>query len=335
MSIRATAGDTDGILSVVEQRARRGYGTPPHVHAREDETLVVLAGEIEYTVAGRDGVLRAGESAFLPRYQPHRFAVTSAQAHFLLLITPGGFEEMFQVVSSPAAADRLPDGDAYAHTDPAVMAVESAARGTTVFRDDPAERARHLHLLATSVGTDSYRFLADLIAGPGPTPRDVVDGLVVAAKRIPEDAGHARALILLGILAESSPASVSPRLPEILAAIGPDRPEPVSLALAYLGAHFREHASAVLAALPDLAEEDRQRLERCLATVSADRIGRSWPTPALWELSEEERETDRRWRDEGAWDAATVQAIWDAETTAILAFMGARADHYVERSARV
>ena len=330
MSIRAAAGDTDGVLSVVEQRARRGYSTPPHVHSREDETLVVLTGELEYTLDGRDGTLRAGDSAFLPRHQPHRFAVTSEQAHFLLLITPGGFEEMFQVVSAPAAEERLPDGDAHTHTDPSIMAAESAARGATVFVDDAALRARHLHLFAASGDTASYRYLAELIAGP--VPPDVVDGLVVAAKRIPDDPGHARALILLGILAESRPDAVSARLPEILAAIPAPRPAPVDLALAYLGAHFRDHADAVLAALAGLPAEDRQRLGRCLAVVSADRIGRSWPTPAMWELSEDELETDRRWRAEGDWDAATVQAIWDAETTAILAFMGARADHYVERS---
>jgi quercetin dioxygenase-like cupin family protein len=335
MSISATAGDTDGVLSVVEQRARRGYGTPPHVHSREDETLVVLEGELSYTVNGREGVLRAGESAFLPRHQPHRFAIVSEQAHFLVLITPGGFEEMFQVVSSPAPADRLPDGDAHTHTDPAVMAAESAFRGTTVFGDDAAAHARHLHLLAASADPASYRYFAELITGPGPVPSDVIDALVVAAGRIPSDPGHARALILLGMLAESTREPVSARLPEILDAIGSPRPEPVDLALAYLGAHFREHADAVLAALPDLADADRQRLERCLATVSAERIGRSWPTPAVWELSDSELETDRRWRAEGGWDAATVQAIWDAETTAILAFMGARADHHVERSADV
>ncbi|QUQ67566.1 cupin domain-containing protein [Kutzneria sp. CA-103260] len=337
MSVRVTAGDTDGALSVVEQRARRGYATPPHVHSREDETLVVLDGELEYTVGERSGVLRAGESAFLPRHQAHRFEVISERAHYLMLITPGGFEEMFQVVSSPAAEERLPSAeDVQTHTDPAVMAAESAFRGATVFRDDPAERARHLHLLATSVGTaDSYRYLAHLVAGPTPVPADVIDGLVVAAQRIPDDPGHARALILLGILAESRAEAVSPRIPEILASLGPSLPATVALALAYLGAHFREHSAALLDLLRDLPPEDFQRLERCLATVSPDLIGRSWPTPALWELSAEEQETDRQWRESGAWDAATVQAIWDAETTAILAFMGARADHYVERNARV
>jgi quercetin dioxygenase-like cupin family protein len=336
MSIRVTAGDTDGALSVVEQQALRGYATPPHVHSREDETLVVLAGELEYTVDGRDGVLRAGQSAFLPRHKAHRFAVTSERAHYLMLITPGGFEEMFQVVNFPAPEERMPGEDAQPPTDPAVMAAESAARGTTIFRDDPAERARQVSALAAGPGTaESYRRLSSLIAGPGPVFDDVIDGLVLAAQRIPQDRGHARALILLGILAETSPEAVGSRLPEILAAVGPDQPESVLLALAFLGAHCREHAPAVLAALVGLADEDRQRLERCLADADTTRIGRSWPTPALWELSEAEQELDRRWRAAGDWDAATVRAIWDAETTSLLAFMGAKADHHVERNARV
>ncbi|REH48526.1 methyltransferase family protein [Kutzneria buriramensis] len=245
MSIRATAGDTDGALSVVEQRAVRGYSTPPHVHSREDETLVVLAGELSYLVDGREGVLRAGESAFLPRHKPHRFAVISEEAHFLVLITPGGFEEMFQIVSSPAAENRLPGGDAHAHTDPAVMAAESAARGTTVFRDDPVERSRHLANLASGHAVlDSYRRLGELIAGPGPTPDDVVDGLVVAAKRIPEDPAHARALILLGVLSTSCHDAVTARLPEILAVVGSPNAEPVTLALDYLEAQLRGDDSA-------------------------------------------------------------------------------------------
>jgi hypothetical protein len=142
-------------------------------------------------------------------------------------------------------------------------------------------------------------------------------------------------LILLGILAETSHDAVSARLPEILAAVGPDQPSSVLLALAYLGAHFREHAPAVLATVVGLEDEDRQRLARCLADADPTRIGRSWPTPALWELSEAEQELDRRWRADGEWDAATVRAIWDAETTSLLAFMGAKADHHVERNARV
>jgi quercetin dioxygenase-like cupin family protein len=336
MSIRVTAGDTEGALSVVEQRALRGYATPPHVHSREDETLVVLEGELEYTVGGRDGVLRAGQSAFLPRHKGHRFTVTSERAHYLLLITPGGFEEMFQVVNFPAPEERMPGEDAHPATDPAVMAAESAARGTTIFRDDPAERARQVSMLAAGPGTvSSYHYLASLIAGPGLVFDDVIDGLVLAARRIPQDPGHARALILLGILAETSPDAVSSRLPDILAAVGPDQPESVLLALAFLGAHFREHAPAVLTTLAGLDNEDRQRLERCLADADPTRIGRSWPTPALWELSETEQELDRRWRADGEWDAATVRAIWDAETTSLLAFMGAKADHHVERNARV
>jgi quercetin dioxygenase-like cupin family protein/SAM-dependent methyltransferase len=247
MSIRATAGDTDGALSVVEQRAARGYATPPHVHSREDETLVVLAGELSYVVDGRKGVLRAGESGFLPRHKPHRFAVVSEEAHFLLLITPGGFEEMFQTVSSPAAEDRLPGGNAHAHTDPAVMVAESAARGTTVFRDDPVARSRHLANLADGhAALASYRHLGELIAGPGPTPDDLIDGLVVAAKRIPGDPVHARALILLGILSTSFHDAVSARLPEILAVVGSPTAEPVTLALAYLEAQLRGDESAAL-----------------------------------------------------------------------------------------
>src|SRR5829696_6692042 len=99
LSISATANDTNGAVSVVEERAVRGYATPPHVHGREDETLFVIEGELKYVVGGTPGIAVAGNTVFLPRSVPHRFEVTSQEARFLVIITPGGFEQFFKEVS--------------------------------------------------------------------------------------------------------------------------------------------------------------------------------------------------------------------------------------------
>jgi quercetin dioxygenase-like cupin family protein len=345
LSIRATAGDTEGAVGVVEERASRGYATPLHVHSREDETVVVLEGELEYVVDDVAGTVSAGSSVFLPRNRSHRFGVISDEAHFLVIITPGGFEEFFQHVSPPAAAPHVPDGRD-AHTDPATMVGEAALLGTTVFRDNPASRARHLDVVATSTDTHeivaSYRLLAELVVGAAPTPEDVAPALLtVASRRLHGHPVHARALILLGILAESSAETVRAGVPDVLRGLGTKQPEFVGLAWAYLGAHFPEHADAVRDALRPLGlpDEDWQRLERCLSTFDAERaaeqIGRSWPTPALWGLDEDEDERDRRWRRDADWEPDAVRAIWDAETAALLAFMGARADHEIAQNAHV
>lgn len=74
-----------------------GAGPPMHIHSREDETFYVLAGEIEVTVGGERDILRAGDSAFLPRGIPHRLENrTSQPAQLLLIIHPPGLEHYFQ-----------------------------------------------------------------------------------------------------------------------------------------------------------------------------------------------------------------------------------------------
>jgi quercetin dioxygenase-like cupin family protein len=341
LSIRSTAGDTEGAVGVVEEHAVRGYGTPPHVHSREDETLVVLDGELEYLVDGVAGTVSTGSSVFLPRNRSHRFEVISDEAHFLVIITPGGFEEFFWHVSPPATETRVPREEE-ARTDLATIVGEANALGATVFCDDRASRRRHLDVIATSTDAheiaSAYRYLAELVAGATPTPQDVLPALLdVASRRLQGQHIHARALILLGILTESSAERVSAGIPNILHGLGTKLPAFVGVAMAYLCAHFPEHADAVRDRLRPLGlpDEDWQRLERCLCGFSAEhaaeRIGRSWPTPAVWGLDEDDAERDRHWRRDTNWAPDLVRAIWDAETTALLAFMGAKADHDVER----
>lgn len=345
LSIRAMAGDTEGAAGIVEERAVRGFATPPHVHSREDETLVVLDGQLEYMVDGVAGTVSAGSSVFLPRHRPHRFAVSSDEAHFLVIITPGGFEDFFWHVGTPAPEPRIPHGG-HTHIDVATTAVAAEALGTTVFRDDPESRQRHLDVIATSNDPHdiaaSYRFLAELVAGATRTPQDVPPVLLdVASRRLQEQPIHARALILLGILAESSTETVCAAIPRVLQGVGTQQAEFIGLALAYLCAHFREHADSVRDRLRPLGlpDEDWKRLERCLsgfdAERAAERIGRSWPTPAVWGLDANDAERDRCWRRDANWTPDAVRAIWEAETTAVLAFMGARADHEVEWNTRV
>lgn len=331
LTIRAAAGDTNGAIAVVEERAVRGYATPPHVHGREDETLFVIDGTLEYTV---DGVVRTanpGEAAHLPKGLPHRFEVTSEEAHFLVIITPGGFEEFFVEVSPPAGAARVPDD---VHTDAADMVRAAAARGATVFSDNE-------NVIVTSGSraeiVRSYRDLGAALVEPAPMI-DVADMVIdVVTDHLPADPVHARALILLGIVVERSgvdPVRWDAAMPRLLAVVGPALDEATTLAFAYLLAHFPTHRAAVLAAMDatSLAEEDRQRLARCLAEPDVSLLGRVWPSPGVWQLDADERARDQAWRDTLRLDAETARELWTAETVALLAYMGAKADHAVEGS---
>ncbi|MGH2217657.1 cupin domain-containing protein, partial [Enterococcus faecalis] len=78
-----------------EERLPRGAEPPPHVHHREDESFLVLAGEL--TVRVGDDLLRAcaGSLVFCPRDVPHLLTVESDEVRMLTLCTPGGVERLF------------------------------------------------------------------------------------------------------------------------------------------------------------------------------------------------------------------------------------------------
>ena len=344
VTIRAAAGDTNGSLAVVEERTSHGYATPPHVHHREDETLFVIDGVVEYTVDDRVATATAGEAAFLPRGRPHHFTVVSDEAHFLVIITPGGFERFFGEVSPPATAADAP-GTRFAR-----MVTSAAALGSTVFTDgETALAAAKVLTTATDLTqiTGAYRTIEQVVAGAGPLPAaiDTLIGLLgeVAAERAGEHPVHGRALILLGIITERDPRTGPPvraAMRRVVRQVDPEWPESTVLAAAYLFAHFPADADAITAALgaTTLPEPDLARLRRCLrrpdpaspATVNG--LGRVWPSPATWTLNNAERDVDRGWRERLGLTPELIAELWQAETTALLAFMGARAEHAVERS---
>jgi quercetin dioxygenase-like cupin family protein len=91
--IRIGGDATGGQLAVLEHQEERGHASPLHRHDAADETFLVLESELRVQVDGRTYAAGAGATAFLPRRLPRAFAVTSAQARFLTLHTPSGFED--------------------------------------------------------------------------------------------------------------------------------------------------------------------------------------------------------------------------------------------------
>jgi quercetin dioxygenase-like cupin family protein len=87
---------TDGAMSITDSVSPVGSGPPRHVHHKEDETFVILAGECEFWVAGETFNRREGGTAFIPRGTEHTFRVVGDQpCRHLLILTPGGFEGFF------------------------------------------------------------------------------------------------------------------------------------------------------------------------------------------------------------------------------------------------
>jgi len=160
---------------------------------------------------------------------------------------------------------------------------------------------------------------------------------------------HPKILLVLGVLAEGAPLDadnhsavhnqIESRLDLFLSLAPAARDdEALRLALGYLLAHFPSRADQVEAKLGTihLHNDDRARIRRCLTTPDFTRpetfahIGRSWPTPEIWKLKAEEDIVDRSWRQSLDLDATRAARIRELETKALLAFLGAHAEHAIK-----
>lgn len=104
-TVRLTGAETAGQLAVVEFLVVPGGGPPPHVHLREDETFILLEGELALYLGDERIVARAGDLVHVPTGAPHRFRnETPACARCLVLIAPAGHENFFAEAGVPCAA---------------------------------------------------------------------------------------------------------------------------------------------------------------------------------------------------------------------------------------
>ena len=108
MRLLATAEDTGGQLAVMEQRARRGFSPPRHVHHAEDTALMVLEGHLTAEVGDDRRAVGPGELVWLPRDVPHTFRVDSDEVHLLELATPAGIERFHVEAGEPARVAEIP-----------------------------------------------------------------------------------------------------------------------------------------------------------------------------------------------------------------------------------
>jgi quercetin dioxygenase-like cupin family protein len=134
--IRAGGDATGGRLAVLEHRAERGYATPLHRHRTEEETFLVLEGDLRVEVDGQAHAAGAGAVAFLPPRLPHAFVVTSPQARFLTIHTPAGFDKFVLAAGTPVEATNAPLVDELP-PDPAAFAALAAGYGIEIIGPPP------------------------------------------------------------------------------------------------------------------------------------------------------------------------------------------------------
>jgi quercetin dioxygenase-like cupin family protein len=109
---RATAEQTNGAFTLLEQWITADGNPPPHVHELEDEAFFVLEGEIDVTVGTTTTRLGPGGFGFAPRGVPHTYAIVEGMAHLLVIATPGGIERFFRDLGEPAGELALPEPSA-------------------------------------------------------------------------------------------------------------------------------------------------------------------------------------------------------------------------------
>jgi quercetin dioxygenase-like cupin family protein len=134
--VRTHGSSTAGALAVLEHNGERGYASPLHRHRDDEETFIVLDGELRVEVDGASKSAGPGAAAILPRGVNHSFVVTSTDARFLTIHTPAGFEA-FTIEAGVPAASLAVDPNVLP-PDPAALAAMAARYGIDILGPPPA-----------------------------------------------------------------------------------------------------------------------------------------------------------------------------------------------------
>lgn len=102
MKVLLSSEQTGGQFSLIEGVMPPGGDGGLHVHYHEDESMVLLEGQLEVTIGDKVFELFAGESYFAPRDVPQRLRNRGTiPARAMLVTTPGGFDNFIAKAGVP------------------------------------------------------------------------------------------------------------------------------------------------------------------------------------------------------------------------------------------
>ena len=115
--LAAGEATTNRAFTLAEFTGGEGLWTVPHIHRGMEESFFVLGGE--FTIPVGEEVIHAGPGSYVlvPRGTRHEISAGAGGGRLLVLMVPGGLEEMFFELGN------LPPDSI---TDPAVRAAISA-----------------------------------------------------------------------------------------------------------------------------------------------------------------------------------------------------------------
>jgi quercetin dioxygenase-like cupin family protein len=94
---KVEGGDSDGGMAVLETEIAPGALVKPHMHTKEDETSIVLAGTVGVRVGDEVREVTAGGYLFKPRGVPHAlWNRGDAPATVAEIVVPAGLERYFE-----------------------------------------------------------------------------------------------------------------------------------------------------------------------------------------------------------------------------------------------
>jgi quercetin dioxygenase-like cupin family protein len=107
-TVKASAEQTGGRLSISEQVFPEGMATPLHSQPEDDETFYVLEGELTFYLEDGEPIpAPAGSFVHSPAGTPHAYRVDSETASVLNITTPQ-HESFFRAAGEPARERALP-----------------------------------------------------------------------------------------------------------------------------------------------------------------------------------------------------------------------------------
>lgn len=102
-TLKLAGEQTGGAFALGEVKVPPRGGPPPHVHHVEDETFVVLEGELLFHVGQRTLPAPVGTVIYAPKGIQHAYSnVGSTPARMLFLFAPAGMERIFAEAGRPA-----------------------------------------------------------------------------------------------------------------------------------------------------------------------------------------------------------------------------------------
>lgn len=141
-TFKLTAAETGGAFSLFHFMVPHDSGSPPHTHAREDETFYILKGSVRITAGATTVVAGPGDTVFGPRGVRHSFHNVGADdAEMLCLAVPAGIEGFF-IAAGQRAPDPTTTPPRPTEGDKARMAEAAAKFGISLAGAGPAGEAR-------------------------------------------------------------------------------------------------------------------------------------------------------------------------------------------------